>query len=781
MKKTLILTQIIVAIVITTGIIFILNNNKLSERAIYDKFLSGELTKIENLTVNNPQETEKFDHPELGALQDYFMTIDPIEKRVPAERLYNAYQYTKSISNGVDYKSGNSLDWSETGSDMGGRIRGIMWDPNEASGNKVWSCSVTGGLWFNDDITNENSAWQAVNDFWPGLTTNCIAYDPNNTNVFYVGTGEYHTSRVTYRESSGVGFGIWKTSDGGLSWELIPSTADFKYISDIKVRDEDGTSVIYAGVVSGMYWGTQQSEPNDGLYRSTDSCDNWTQVLPNIEGENEPYAPADIEITTNGRIFIGTMKNLNNIGGATILHSDDGTAGSWTVMDTYDNIIPNDPDYPIPGRVVLAAAPSNPEIVYAIVGAGWYNSAGFNLARGRYILRTSNGGDSWTEKNLPGGDESWASLSWHAFAVSVNPIDPDNIMVGGLDCWKSANGGNSWTHVSDWSLMYYGGGDDYVHADQHWQTYKPGSSETLLLSTDGGVFYTENASAPNPVFEEKSKNLSTLQFYSCDINPVPGQNHFVGGLQDNGTLLFQGSPLTINDMIQGGDGAYCFFDENQPTYLITSTYYNSYRLHLNYSSINSFGESGTGVFINPADYDSENNILYCNAVTFSGGYSNQLLKISNVTTSPYNNFINLGTGLSVYFSHVKVSQHSPNGTSTLFLGSQNGRLFKVTNAQATPSVEEIGGSGFPTAYISSVAIGGSEDTLLVTFSNYGVPSVWQTYDGGIFWEDVSSNLPDMPIRWAVYHPQNALQIMLATELGIWGTNDGSAEKGWRYH
>lgn len=103
-------------------------------------------------------------------------------------------------------------------------------------------------------------------------------------------------------------------------------------------------------------------------------------------------------------------------------------------------------------------------------------------------------------------------------------------------------------------------------------------------------------------------------------------------------------------------------------------------------------------------------------------------------------------------------------------------MFKVTNAQASPSTQEIGSNEFPLAYLSSVDIGGSEDTLVVTFSNYGVPSVWQTYDGGSVWNNISGNLPDMPIRWAIYHPQNSQQIMLATEVGIWTTNIGSSDE-----
>jgi hypothetical protein len=133
-------------------------------------------------------------------------------------------------------------------------------------------------------------------------------------------------------------------------------------------------------------------------------------------------------------------------------------------------------------------------------------------------------------------------------------------------------------------------------------------------------------------------------------------------------------------------------------------------------------------------------------------------------------YVNLGTGLSTYYTHVKYSPHSPDGTTTLFVGSQTGQVFKVENVQASPLLTEITGPDFPQASVSCVAIGGSEDTLMVTFSNYGVNSVWQTYDGGDTWASIESNLPDMPIRWAIYHPHDAKQAMLATEIGIWTCN-----------
>ena len=202
-----------------------------------------------------------------------------------------------------------------------------------------------------------------------------------------------------------------------------------------------------------------------------------------------------------------------------------------------------------------------------------------------------------------------------------------------------------------------------------------------------------------------------------------------------------------------------------------STYYNRYYIFVNDRLIRSLSEYSSGFFINPADYDSYLNTLYANATAFDLYNLNTILRISGLPLKSVGEYVWLTTGVSVPFSHVKVSPHSPWGTTTLFLGTQSGRLFKVLNAHSDPQVTEIGSGAFPSGNISCLAVGGSEDTLLVTFSNYGVPSVWQTCNGGTTWQEKEGNLPDMPVRWAVYLPGEGVQALLATELGTWATDN----------
>jgi photosystem II stability/assembly factor-like uncharacterized protein len=717
-------------------------------------------------------EEKPADQPAAAAFQEFLMTYDPATGTIPRERLLQAYRETKARQ---EMKSSSSITWQGTGVEMGGRARMIMYDPNDINHKKVWAGGVTGGLWYNTDITNPVSSWIPVGDFWPTLSIRCMTYDPNNSQVFYIGTGEPETALITYRESSGVGQGIWKSADGGQTWSQLLSTVNFVYITDILVRNENGTSVIYAGVVSGMYHGIHQSLPTDGLYRSADGGNTWTQVLPVIFGSAVPYAPSDIDEGPDGRIFVGTRPNLEGGGAATLLYSDSGLPGSWVVNEDYRTLIENDPDYPIPGRVVLATAKSDPNVVYALIASGYVNPANsFTYYYCFHILRSDDKGSSWTMKNLPTNltsGNNFATIAWHALDIGVDPANPNNLYIGGLDVHHSTNGGNSWMRVSDWSKMYSGGGYDYIHADQHCIVYKPGSSSEILFGTDGGVFYTGNGIVNYPAFEQRNADFNTLQFYTCAIHPDAGTISYLGGLQDNGSLHYSGNPLTIDDMWSGGDGAYCFYDENDGSLSVTSVYYNQYYIFMNGSWINSLYNWSSGVFISPADFDYRKNAIYANAVDFVGNYADHILRLTNITGAGSGTYLNINSGSNLYFSAVTYSPHSTNSQANLFIGNQEGRVFKVENANAAHTVTEIGSTDFPPANVSSIGVGGSEDTLAVTFSNYGVPSVWVTTNGGQTWTDVESNLPDMPIRWALVHPSSSKHVLLATETGVWRTEN----------
>ncbi len=779
MRKLLLTTGIVLLTAI--GLAVILINFGRDARRDYEKFLVSEyrgLPSSDHDALKGSQK-EEMDRPDEAAFADYIKTLDPATKTVPRERLVAANQATDALAG---LKSGmEALTWSSQPTNMGGRTRTLMFDPNDPTGLKLWAGSVTGGLWYNNDPAG-GAEWTPVNDFWSNLSISCMTYDPNNKQIFYAGTGESQTALIIYRESSGLGTGIMKSADGGQTWAPIPSTQNWPYVTDILVRNENGRSIIYAGVASGFYKGAvHQATPTNGLYRSADNGVTWQQVLPNIPGKDYAYAPSDIETTSDGaNIIVGTTygmdsKDNDRSGAACILTSADGI--SWTVNNTYQQRILAETVNKFPGRVMLCQAPSNPDVVFAIVASGYVRSDKFIGYGCQFLLKSTDKGTTWNTLNFPSG---FASLAWHAFVVTVSPLNPNIIWVGGLDTWRTVNGGTTWIKQSDWAEMYGNGADDYVHADIHVLKFRPGTDTELYIGTDGGVFITKTASAPDVgmKFFEVANNYSTLQYYSCAMHPEAGAVHFMGGLQDNGTMFYRkDNTPTFRDMLSGGDGALCFIDQNEPTIQITTVYHNSIYLYSGAKESDPQGSGykglGTGTFVSPMDYDWKTNTLFANGANEQLQYLNTLhvLTVAANSITGSNTGKALATQSQVPYSNIKWSEYSPAGQSNIFIGTEAGKLFKFADATHTGTLTEFSSTGFPTANISSIDIAGSEDTLLVTFSNYGVPSVWLSVNAGANWKNVEANLPDMPVRWGIFHPKSGKQVMLATETGIWTTEN----------
>ncbi len=722
--------------------------------------------------------------PEFAGYRDYIMTMNPETRRVPDKALYKAARLVDEEKRNGSLKSGYMFNWTTISSNTGGRTRAVMYDPNDPEQNKVWAGGVTGGLWYRNIIRGVD-IWRPVNDFWPSLAISCITYDPNDTKTFYVGTGEGQTAVTIYRESSGRGAGIWKSDNAGTDWEVLGSTGEFEYVTDIAVRNESGKSVIYTGVCSGIYKGQiHTSKPNDGLFRSEDGGITWSQVLPDIPGTEIPFSPAHIEITAGNRIFVGTMRNIYQEGGGRILYSDNGI--DWTVMDDYVPAIKARTRNNIPGRVILAAAPSDEKRIYAILAGGEANPAnGFVYSRGVMIIVSINGGVNWSQVTMPlprqnESEGQWSFLAWHALTAAVQPNNPDVLWVGGLDLYRSDDAGMTWSQKSLWynfGAYYHPQNPTYVHADQHSLIYKPGSNTELLNSNDGGVFLTTNATYSNPAFKEVNQGYNTLQYYTCAIHPEAGKRYFMGGCQDNGTFRTTYIATSKEFSVSYGDGAFCFIDEDEPNFQISGSQNNYYYYSNdgNHNQIYGYNFDG-GTFINPVDYDHIGNTLYANGMTFEGEFRDQIFRIQRANdTLLQAEAIAANTGSTVPFSAVHVLPWKENGNTIVFAGSQSGKLYRLDNAQAGISASEIGSPDFPVGYISCVQTGSTADQILVTFSNYGVSHVWETTDGGNTWKDKTGNLPDIPVRWALYPPGTENVLMLATELGVWYSSNINAD------
>lgn len=740
---------------------------------------TNALAKIEN------REENKTDQPGAAYEQDYERTQNPILGRptpeilpsIVKENIIQQKKRTDKISYAIPGSA--TAPWVSVGPKyVGGRTKALAWDPNDPAGKKVWAGGVSGGLWYNNDITDSASSWNKVDDFWGNLYISNIVFDPLNIKIVYATTG----SNSRYAPP---GVGIYKSIDAGTTWNILTNTSDFYNVVDFKIRVENGVSTLYSANdytfngtpfnVTNEYFKT----PNFGLYSSSDGGLTWTDRSISVPYRNAKLGISSIDINkTNNRIWISTNQNWEDSkgSGGRVIY-DDAIALNGHIWFKSDSV---SVDSARNNKSTVISAPSDPNIAYSIM-----SNDGKIIA----IRKTNNGGSPpWVNLPLPDDadlkifpDDFARGQAWVHQTITVDPNDPNIVLVGGINLFISKNGGTTWRQISKWSenpFMYNLTKISTVHADQCNIVYKPGSSNEVIFGTDGGIYYTNNIKGADSldVIEKRNKNYNITQFYSAAIHPGIDSSVYLAGAQDNGTQLFQKSNINVSKDISGGDGGYTFIDQYNPTTLITSyvknQFYKQNFINDTQESLLSFNYNGQ--FINYAAYDNNLHILFTNRDDDS------IYRVSNLlTNTPKVDSFKI-SGLDRTITAMMVSPYNEL-TSTLYLGtkdaSEKPKLLKVSNAQSIPQTKDISSSSFPSGgNISSIAFGRDSNELAVSFYNYGISSVWYTSDGGANWQNKDNiTLPNIPIRWALFNPNKyGEELVLATELGIYATKNLSA-------
>lgn len=695
-------------------------------------------------------------------IDQYLATMDPALGRPTPEVLIPTLQnlYKPGISTRAAAGI-SATPWVERGpNNVGGRTRALAWDPWDASGKKVWAGGVSGGLWYNNDITSASSKWVPVQSLWSNLSISAIAFGPIGKDTIYVGTGEPIGSSSFTR-----GLGIWKSTDGGKTFSMLTSTSIFYYCSDIVVRNENGQSVVYATIIPNYYQGAWHGSADYGLYRSTNGGSTWTNVGPTASNSSK-YCFSDMELAADGRLWLGTTKNIGtgfDLGGGRVMYTDDGTNFN-VVFKGYQSGTSSSQSS---GRVEIACAPSSKYTVYAAIErAGALDS----------IVVTTNRGSTFGAKTEPDDADNGITAkdftrgqAWYDLILAVDPNDSSTCIIGGVDLFRTTNKGSNWTQISKWSnnpnlntLSC-----PLVHADQHAISYKPGSSSAVIFGCDGGVYYSSSissASSSSTAISSRNKGYNVTQFYWGDFAAGSGSNEMIAGAQDNGSQRFTSAGVNSTTEVTGGDGAFCFISPSNSSKQISSYVYNTYYYTLdNWSNANSFiSKSNLGKFINPAEWDDNGPGLFTHR-------SSGMLYRKKLTTSPGAlDSITYKSSSSDLTSAI-YAQVLSNGKTRLLVGNDAGTVYITQDAWATTPT-------FTSKLIQSGTISGfnavgTSDTMAVVFSNYGTTNILTSVNGGSTWTGRDGNLPNMPVWGIVLNPQKPGQAIIATELGTWGTTN----------
>lgn len=654
------------------------------------------------------------------SLEDFYKRAqDPALGFPPTERLIDAVAKTKRkqaeyLAAGA-YSRGDIAQarFRERGPyNIGGRTRAILIDKNDPSRKTIWSGSVSGGLFRCNDITAERPVWTVANDYLENLAINSIAQDPLNPQNIYVGTGEGFPNWDAAR-----GLGIFKSADGGATWQLLPATrnSNFYYTRGMAVA---ANGYVYAATDS-------------GLYQSKDGGNTWQKVLGSgIVPTSDTFYDV---------FYIATNNTLYASNSGSVWKSGTGNAGDWTSLSTNNTNFPSSIS-----QFQLAVCYEQPDYMYVVGDAG---------GEGSRVYKSTDGGAHWQARTRPGDQDYTNGQVWYDLDLAVAPNNPNSLYLGGVPMFKSNDGGSSWNMVAN-----------NMHVDQHIIVFDEEQPNVIYFGNDGGIWRSENAGAGQPTVLDRNNSYNVTQFYACAIHPDTFSNYFLAGAQDNNSLQLNNADVAPARAVLGGDGFLCHIDQNEPNIQMVSLQFGAYSLSKDGGANFSGGANFEGDFLNPSDYDDNANIMY--AETNNGDY--------------YRWFVNTGITEIVDVNNVNLDVSTiavdPNTSNRVYFGTYNSRIYRVDNANTGDAVDAVNLPSLGGGAISSIVIqDGDPNHLLVTVSNYGLENnIFESKNGGFTWigvegANVPDNLPDMPVWWGIFNPNNPEQAMIATEAGVWTT------------
>lgn len=706
-------------------------------------------------------------------------------------QLLNAQRFQRSGSNSRGALQ--SLNWNQVGpNNFGGRTRAVVMDVRDE--NLLIAGGVSGGSWRSID-QGANWTRTSLAEDLQSVTAVTQNIKPGQEDIWYYGTGELTGNSTRAPGAPFRGDGIFKSLDNGVSWRPLASTqtnspglfnSPFQYVWDITTNpngtDDEVLAAVYGGIV-----------------RSTDGGENWTTVLGNDllnfprDGDLNDVSAifyTDIHRTADNVLIasLSTVTNQTTVGAPQggLYSSTDGV--TWTLLLSLNTTNTR--------RIEIGSSQSDPNVVYFIADqVADHALYRYNLSSGQLINLSTN---------IPDGSnniEAFDSQGSYDLFVSVHPNDPDVVFIGGTNIYRSTDAFSTSNNIT-WIGGYNPDEDGPTiypghHPDQHGVIFSPSQPDKMISFNDGGVFVTEDSRADNVSYSSLNNGFVTTQFYTGAFSKYPPDDFVFGGTQDNGTLLATNTSVNTPDngtRVIGGDGAFVASTPIGVFYYMSFQNSRIFRLSLGQDfEITSFARvdpTGGGTdpsqpyqFINPYVLDPTNaNRMYLAGGDFLWRNRNlsQILTASQSTTST--NWTRLNK-TEISDGTITAVQVSTTPKNIVYYGTSTGRLFKITDASTEVyEVADITGTRFPTdGYIRSIAIDPTNaDEILVSFSNYGIPSIFRSIDGGESFEDISGTLEENPsgegngpsVRWVTIVPINdgSKSYMAGTSTGLYSTS-----------
>ncbi len=665
--------------------------------------------------------------------------------------------------------------WEALGpGNIGGRTRTLVIHP--AQPDIMYAGGVSGGVW---KTTDGGQSWTPLADRIANIAVNSMAIHPENPDILYVGTGEGYFREIvrgTWLPLRGAG--IFKTEDGGATWSQLPTTDNpaFYWVNDL---------IISPGDPDRLYAATRT-----GVHVSENGGRSWTRSLdPEVNG-----GCLDLALRTDLSVdwlfaSCGTFEQ------ATVYRRRMAADEEWEAVLSEPGM----------GRTSLAIAPSRQNIIYALSASNLPGPNGRFEQALHAVYRSSASGaaGTWTERvtnedpqkvntliltNPVGSSyvacgwedqDSWVPMGWYCNVIAVDPVDPNVVWAAGVDLFRSDDGGRNWGLASYWWGDYQPGITSFVHADQHAIVFHPGYDgvdvRTMFSASDGGIFRTDNPnewigqdeaaicdpSRSGVMFQDLNNGLGITQFYHGA--PYPGGDGYLGGTQDNGTLLgFDAWGRNGWRYVNGGDGGYVAIDPQNPSNLYVESQWFGFRRSTDGG--HTFEDAVDGVadnflFITPFVMDPNDG-----SRLWTGG--NRLWRTNSGATN--------WTAVSSYplgSGQVSALAVAPGNSQFVIIGTTDGFIYRNHNALQAGGATVWPSSRPRDEFVSSLAFDpSSPGVVYATYAGFGGNHVWRSGDDGETWESIDGSgttaIPDIPVHSIVVDPANPGRLFLGTDLGV---------------
>ncbi len=593
-----------------------------------------------------------------------------------------------------------------------GRLNCIAFHPDNP--DIIWVGSPSGGLW---KTGNGGTSWSNLTDHLPNLGVTSILIHPQNPNIMYIATGDGDGGDT-------FSIGVLKSLDGGISWNTTGLS------QEVSQRFRIGKMLMYPSQPD-----TILVAASTGLYKTTDGGATW------IQKESGYFRDIEVNETSPQTWYAAAH-------GTGVFASTDG-GENWSRLTI---------GLPTPDgsftRIAIALSESAPAVMYALYVNTNYGFYGF--------YRSSNGGASWTLKaNSPnllgwdvyGQDPEAGGQGSYDLTLGVDPANPDLIYLGGVNFWKSHDGGSTWQIRGHWAGE---AGVPYVHADHHAFAFHPTDNTTIFSGNDGGLF---KINTTDTGWTDLSSGLAIHQIYRIGQSEQDADK-VVLGTQDNGSDLYEAGRWYS---ILGGDGMECAIDPTNNSILYASVYDgNFFRSDSNGRGWTFISQpfTDTGDWITPFLLDPQNpSTLYvATSIIFkSTDRGNSWNAISgSLTDEPM-------TSMAI----------SPTNSNYIYAANET-RMFRTVNGGSNWT--ELTGGNLP-QNITRIAVHPQVPSMVwITVGGYEAgQKIFRSIDSGTTWQNMSGLLPNIPANCLVFDPQSS-SLFVGTDLGVFYSP--SADGNW---